>query len=55
MKESISAHHPIIWTGLKNITPMFLSIEMMVHFLFYALMEYTEQNNTDNNVIDSFM
>ena len=36
MKEFESVHHPIIWTGLKTITPMFLSIDMTVHFVFNA-------------------
>ena len=34
MKQYVSVHHPIILTGLKNI--MFLSIYMMVHFVFNA-------------------
>ena len=34
MKASVSVHYPIIWTDLKNITPMFLSIDMVVHFFF---------------------
>ena len=34
MKESVSVHHPIIYTDLKYITQMLLSIEMMVHFFF---------------------
>ena len=33
MKEFLSVHHPNIWTVLKNITSMLLSIEMMVHFI----------------------
>ena len=36
MKESVSVHHPIIWTVLKNITPMFLSIDVVVGFVFNA-------------------
>ena len=27
MKENVSLHHPIIYTGLKNLTLMFLSIK----------------------------
>ena len=34
MKESVSFHHHIIWTGLKVLTPMYLSIDIMVHFIF---------------------
>ena len=33
MKQFVSVHHPIIWNGLKNITPMLLSIVMTVHFV----------------------
>ena len=32
IKEFVSVHHHIMWTGLKNITQMLLSIEIMVHF-----------------------
>ena len=38
MKESVSFQHPIISTGLKYLTPMFLSIETMVRFVFNACM-----------------
>ena len=55
MKESVSFHHPIIWTSLKNITPMFLSIEILVHFVFNALIEYREQKYPKNNGINYFM
>ena len=34
IKTPVSVHHTIIWTGLKNITPIFLSIEMTVYFVF---------------------
>ena len=40
MRKSVSLHHPIIWTGLKNLNTMYLSINMMVHFVFDAWMEY---------------
>ena len=33
MKEFVSVHHPIICTGLKSITRLFISIEIAVHFL----------------------
>ena len=36
VKASVSVHHPIIWTGLKYITPMFLSIDIEIHFVFNA-------------------
>ena len=32
MTEYVSVHHPIRWTGLKNIIPMSLLIEMKVYF-----------------------
>ena len=34
---------------------MFLSIEMIVHFVFNARMEFKEQNQLDDNGIDSLM
>ena len=37
MKESVSVHHPIIWTGLIDFIPMFLSIEMKAHVVFNSL------------------
>ena len=40
MKEYVSVHHPIIYTGLKYITPMLFSIGIEVHFFFGALMEF---------------
>ena len=36
MKQSVSVHHCIIQTGLKDVTPMLLSIKTMVHFVFNA-------------------
>ena len=36
MVESVSVQHPIIWTGLKYIIPMFLSIYMTFHSVFDA-------------------
>ena len=40
MKEYVPVHHPIIWTVLKNITPMFLSNEMTVHYFLSVWIEY---------------
>ena len=51
MKESVSVHHPIIWTGLKNITPMFLSIKMMFHFFFNEQKGFRGKNQPDYNGI----
>ena len=39
VKESVSVHHTITWTVLKNLTSMFLSIDMMVHFVFNVWIE----------------
>ena len=36
IKESMSVYHAIIWTGLKMLTPMFLSFKMKDHFVFNA-------------------
>ena len=55
MKESVSVYQHIISTGLKYLTPMFLSIDMMVHFVLNALMEFKEQNQPSDNIIDSLM
>ena len=48
----MSVHHPIIYTGLENITQMFLSIEMKVHFFFDKWMEYREKNHPKDSVIE---
>ena len=40
VKDSLSVHHPIICTSLKNITIIYLSINITVHFVFNAWMEY---------------
>ena len=45
MKESVPFHQPIIWTGLKNITPMSFSIKIMIHLPFNELMEYRKKNS----------
>ena len=50
-KESVSFHHPIIWTGLKNLTPILLSIDMKVHFVFDAWIEDKKQKHPDEDVI----
>ena len=34
VEDSVSVHHPIIQTGLRYLTPIFLSVEMMAHFIF---------------------
>ena len=44
MKEYMSVHYPIIYTGLIDIIPVFHSIEIKVHFFFGTLMEFREQN-----------
>ena len=40
MKESVSVDQPITKTGLRDITPMLLSIDMMFHFVFNAWMKF---------------
>ena len=55
MKEYVSVHHPIIYNGLKYLTPMFLSIKIMVHFSFNAWIEFKEQNQLDEKLIDSLI
>ena len=55
MKKSVSVHHPTIYNGLRDLTPMFLLIQMIVHFFFNSRIESREQNQPDENVIDSFM
>ena len=35
-KKSVSVYHPNTWTGLKNVTPMFLSVKIKVDFVFSA-------------------
>ena len=55
MKEFMSVHHPIIYTGFKDLISMFLQIEMMVHFVFNAWMQVKEQNQLVENVIYSLM
>ena len=37
MKQYVTFHHPIILIGLKDLTPMFLSIEMMVPFFIHLI------------------
>ena len=51
IKESVSIHHPIIYTGLKDLTPMIPSINMMDHLVFNELMEFKEKNQLDDNGI----
>ena len=55
MKYSMSLHRPIIWTGLKYLNPMLLSVDMTVHFFFNAWMEYREKIQMEDNEIDSLM
>ena len=55
MKDYVPLHQPIIWTGLKNLTPMFLSIDMTLYFSFNAWMEYRGVNHPYYNVIDTLM
>ena len=55
VKEFVSVHHPIIYTSLIYITPMFLSIDINVHFLFNAWMEFRGVTQTDENGVDSLM
>ena len=43
MKEYVPFHHPIVWNVLKSLTPMLLSIDMMVYFVFNARMEYRKK------------
>ena len=39
MNKSMSVHQPIIYTGLKNLISMVLSIKMTVYFFFDARMK----------------
>ena len=55
MKYSMSLHRSIIWTGLKYLNPMLLSVDMTVHFFFNAWMEYREKIQMEDNEIDSLM
>ena len=55
IKESVSLHHPIIYTALRNITPTFLSIEIIVHFVFESWMGFRGETSLDKNGIDSFI
>ena len=55
MKDSVSVHHPIIWTVLINLIPMLLSIHNMVHFIFNTLMKYRGGNQLYEDVNDSLM
>ena len=32
MNDYVPFHYPIMYTGLKDLTPMFLSIDMMIYF-----------------------
>ena len=50
-KDYVSVHHPIIWTGLKIITPMLLSINTNVNFVFNALMGFIGKNKPDKHGI----
>ena len=54
MKDPVS-FHPIIYTDLKNITPMFILIDMNFHIFFNAQMEFREKNQPEKNGIDSLM
>ena len=36
---------PFIQIGLKDLTPMFLSINIMIHFVFGARMKFKEQTS----------
>ena len=55
MTYSAPVHRIIIYTGLGDITPMFLSIDMVVHFFFNSWMEFKEQNQMGKNGIYSLM
>ena len=55
MKYSVSFHHPIICNVLKNLNPVFLSINITVCFVFNSRMEYRKQNHPDDNGIESLM
>ena len=55
MREFVSVHHPIIWTGMKNITLMFHSIGIKVHFVSNVWMECKVLSQKGDNGIDSLM
>ena len=55
MKEYFSVHHLIIWTVLKSLISMLLSIYMVVNFVFNARMKLREKNQQDANRIVSLM
>ena len=55
IKYYVSVHHHNIYTGLENITPMFLSIMMKVRFVFNAWMVFRDKNYPDENGIYSLM
>ena len=43
MKESVSVDQTITKTGLRYITPMLLSIDMMFHFVFNVWITFKEK------------
>ena len=49
IKDYVSVHHPIIWTGLKSFTPMLLSIKILVHFVLNEWMEYDRVQDSLRN------
>ena len=55
IKVYVSVNHRIIYTGLQNLTPILISIQMMVHSFFNARIELKEQNQLYNNGIDFLM
>ena len=55
MNDFVSFNRPIIWSVLKIITPILLSINLMVHFFFNVWTEFKVINQQDNNVIDSLV
>ena len=55
MKESVSFHHPIIYNVLKDLTPVLLSTNKMVHFFFNAQMKFRGETQLDENGIGSLM
>ena len=55
MKGSVSFHYSIIWNGLKNLTRMILSIEIMEKIVLHAWMEYRKKNHPEkiwNKILD---
>ena len=55
MKEFVSFRHPIIWTGLKNLTQTFLLIGIKDNSVYNAWIKFKVLNQHGDNGIYSFM